>query len=549
MKTNKKLKNTVITLSSILSLSLLGGGFLASLNQTSLNSNLPFNAETEIYSEEIDYSTKIQTQAGSSLYIDSEGNLYTFGNNEYGQLGVGEKIDEEGDLINFNTPQQIVVGNNEKVVQAGFTNSYTSSLISTYAITESGDLYMWGGNFNNNLGVDPYSGAVLSPQKINFPNGEKVTKVEHSDGLKNAYYTIALTESGNVYVWGDNSEGQLGLGYTSSANDPVTTPTLVEIEEIKNEKIVDISNNGQLQAVTESGDLYMWGDNIAGQVGSGDNQNSVIVTPTKIKIGENEKVKNAHTNTYLSYVITKTDKLYAWGLNSQYSLGNESQENSYEPILIDLVPGSEEDTVAEAWVSVYDSYAITTDGTLYKWGINNDGQVGNGTSGTGEEVTKPLEIDVVPGEVDNIKPIQSNYETDTSSFAITEDGNIYTWGSNNNGQLGLSKDDNPIDEPELVNLNDEKAIYADIAGNSFILTDQGNLYFFGSNTYGELGNGDENNDNQNTPVLIAKNIFYKIDNDNSLSAGAIAGIVIGSIAGAALIGAGSWYFIKKRKEA
>ena len=58
MKTNKKLRNTVITLSSILSLSLLGVGFLASLNQASLNADLPFNEKAEVYSEEIDYSTK-----------------------------------------------------------------------------------------------------------------------------------------------------------------------------------------------------------------------------------------------------------------------------------------------------------------------------------------------------------------------------------------------------------------------------------------------------------------------------------------------------------
>ena len=221
------------------------------------------------------------------------------------------------------------------------------------------------------------------------------------------------------------------------------------------------------------------------------------------------------------------------------------------PVLIDPDPESEDDQIAEAWVSYYDSYAITTDGTLYKWGINGSGQVGNGTSGADKEVTKPIEIDVVPGEEDNIKPIQSNYQNDTSVFAITEDGDIYTWGSNNQGQLGLGKEDDPIDEPEQINLNGEKAIYADIGLHSFILTDQGNLYFFGYNESGQVGNGDSGIDSdQSSPILIADNIFYNINtNSSSLSAGAIAGIVIGSIAGAALIGAGSWYFIKKRKEA
>ena len=342
----------------------------------------------------------------------------------------------------------------------------------------------------------------------------------------------------------------MGLGADANENQfsEVVEPQLIDISAT-DEKIVDISNSGQMQALTADGELYMWGFNLAGQVGSG-NFDKYIEMPTKVNLDSNtsNKVVSADTNFGISYVITELGELYAWGANGQYSLGNNSTSNSNKPVLIDLDKESEEDKVAEAFVAFEKSYAITENGDYYSWGINDEGQVGNGTNGEDKEVSEPIKIDVVPGQDDNIKPIKTNYEEYNASFAITQQGEVYSWGNNDSGKLGLGKDGNPIKKPEKVNLSGEKVIYADFASHSFILTDQGNLYFFGDNSNGQLGNGDSGDDAyQSSPVLIVDNIFTP--ETSGLSGGAIAGIVIGSITGAVLIGAGSWYFIKKRKAA
>ena len=545
MKNNIKWKNKVITLNLFLLPTLLIWSFLASLNQVNLNSNFLLPNQAITYSEEIDYSSKIQTSINSSsLYIDENGQLYTFGNNSYGQLGVGEKRDENDNLINYSTPQKIIIGDNKKVSQAGFFSFFNSELSSAYAITQDGELYTWGYNEGNALGLDNKNSIIWTPQKVTFPNDEKVTKIEIGYSFDpNLISAIALTELGNVYVWGDNSENQLGLGNSFADQAEITTPQLLNID---NQQIVDISNSGQMQALTANGELYMWGYNDSGEVGV-NTFDKYITTPTKVTFDTNtsSQIASADTNTYLSYAITKSGQLYAWGNNNQYSLANPNG-NSNTPLLINLESDSNETImVEEAFVAFESSYAITTNGNFYSWGKNAYGQVGNEST---SEVITPYKVDIVSEQADNIQPIKTHYELATSSFAITDQGDLYTWGDNTNLQLGLTKGNSKILTPELVNLDNEKVVNADIGAHSFILTDQGNLYFFGNNDHGQLGNGDNSGQDQNNPVLIDNIFDSSAKSNSSLPAWAIALIVIFVIILLILICIGSWNFIQKRKE-
>ena len=311
--------------------------------------------------------------------LTNSGDMYVWGNNYLGQLGDGTMID---------SLSPIKVMSNIKSISLGYRSSY--------AVTNNGDLYSWGYNEYGQIGNGTTSNAK-SPVKIM----SDIRSIYASQ-----YMAAAITNSGDLYTWGRNSDGELGTGTVGLGNGGYCSVPVKVLSHVKS--IVSQKNYYPFTAaITESGELYMWGSNYYGQIATGTGY-----VPTKIM----DNVKFVSVGGRHTAAITKTGDLYTWGSNYYGQLGNGKTTNSSSPIKI-------MSNVQFVSLGLDHTVAITNSGDLYAWGYNYDGQIGNGSKNN--NVLSPQKI------MNNCaKSYTSNYRT----AAITYDngvlgGYFYIWGN------------------------------------------------------------------------------------------------------------------------
>jgi alpha-tubulin suppressor-like RCC1 family protein len=280
--------------------------------------------------------------------------------------------------------------------------------------------------------------------------------------------------------------------------------------------------------ITTNGDLYTWGDNVSGCLGDG----TTTDRSTPVKIMSN--VASVSLGNNHSAAITTNGDLYTWGYNSYGKLGDETTTDRSTPVKImsniasvslsgghsaaittsgDLYTwgwnafgqlGDETRTdsstpvkimsnVASVSLGKYHSAAITTSGDLYTWGLNTEGEIGDGTSGILKSVkSTPVKI------MSNVASVSlGQYH----SAAITTNGDLYTWGSNKYGQLGNGTN---TDSSTPVKIMSNVASVSLGLSHSAAITTNGDLYTWGENDYGQLGDGTTTD--RSTPVKIKSNI-------------------------------------------
>ena len=182
--------------------------------------------------------------------------------------------------------------------------------------------------------------------------------------------------------------------------------------------------------------------------------------------------------SYHSAAITEDGSLYMWGGNSCGQLGNGTKDNSLVPVKI-------MDKVKTVSLGELHSAAITEDGSLYMWGLNEDGRLGNGTT---ENSSVPVKI------MGNVKAVSLGWYL---SAAITEDGSLYMWGRNAYGQLGNgTTEDSSVPVKIMDNVKAVSLGYY----HSAAITEDGSLYMWGYNGQGRLGNG--TTEDSSVPVKI-----------------------------------------------
>ncbi|MDQ1266774.1 MAG: hypothetical protein QG635_1926, partial [Bacteroidota bacterium] len=277
-----------------------------------------------------------------SLAINTYGKLYSWGNNSGGELG-------NGYTGNRNNPGQI--GNAEdKWSFISASAFYSNSL----GVTEEGWMLGWGRNDYGQVG-DGTRQPKYSPIQIWGHDWAKVSV--------RGFHTLAITTDGKLYAWGRNNYGQLG--------DSSFFDSLIPERIGKDQTWVSVSaGNSHSLAISSEGRLYGWGLNNKGQVGN--NSSETTIVPTRLGNGTNWAVVCAGDDN--SFAITKDGKLYGWGDNYHYQLGGNNNYDKAAPTLI-------VSNVKWAKVSAgsWHTMAITTDGKLYGWGDNTYGQIGDGT--------------------------------------------------------------------------------------------------------------------------------------------------------------------------
>ena len=400
---------------------------------------------------------------------DSDGKVTMYlpnGNHTFTASYNGQTESTTTTVNNAETTAEIVIGTSQsnpdydfssigEIVQVAAGDSHSA------AVTKDGDLYMWGRNYYGQLGV--YSNADSKiPIKVNNSSSTLPEKSVKYIAL-GYYHSAAITKDGSLYMWGRNNYGQLGDGTTTDRYTPVKIM----------DNVASVSLGGSHSAaVTKDGSLYMWGDNGNGRLDDGTTTDRY--TPVKIM----DNVASVSLGSSHSAAITKDGSLYMWGYNYYGQLGDGTTTDRYTPVKI-------MDNVASVSLGGNHSAAITKDSNLYMWGGNGSGQLGDGTT---DNKTRPNRV------ASNVQSVKLGYIHTT---VISKDGGLYTWGYNYYGQLGNGTTTNSSNPIKIMN----DAI--DCAGgddHTIVLKKDGTVYTWGRNYNGQLGDGTTTN--RKSPVAI-----------------------------------------------
>ena len=369
-----------------------------------------------------------------SLVVKTDGTLWTWGRNNYGQLG-------NGTTDNSHVPSKVMDG----VAQVAAGNSHS------FAVKTDGSLWAWGYNSDGELG----NGTSGSGTNVSTP-------VKIMDGVAQvaagSYHSLAVKTDGSLWAWGYNYNGQLGNG-TSGSGTNVSTP--VKIMDGVAQVAAGYSHS---LAVKTDGTLWAWGYNYSGQVGNGTGTN--VSTPVKIMDG----VSKIYAGSYHSLAIKTDGSLWAWGSNGSFRLGDGTSTSRSTPVKI-------MDGVKMASGGAVNTFILKTDGSLLACGDID--YVGKLQTGTSYAIATPIEI------MNGVSEVASqNY----SIICVTTDGEVMAWGDNAYGQLGTPYT-NQLSQVKVPVSGNVESIAA--GGNSSMaVSTSGILYGWGDNGNGELGQGD-----------------------------------------------------------
>lgn len=437
-----------------------------------------------------------------SVAVNVDGSIWTWGNNDHGQLGDGTKI---------NKYKPIVVKGLPKVTKVAAGGDHT------LALDEDGNVWAWGNDEYGQLGVgDGNSNKYRSyPIKINSINNI----IDISAGED---FSLAVRNDGTVWAWGYNAHGQLGNGNTTESSIPLQV-TLQDGSYLSDIKSVSAGQEHSA-AVSNGGNIYVWGYNFFGQLGTGNvgyskasysdiieksplNKNLNIPYATLAEINNADQVECGSNHTI---VIKKDGSIYGCGL------------------------GIAEKAVSIVRTTTRGTYSSKYDSSMFLRISNRDGSYSSGPNDSG-----PILIpSSVTGEIENVVDVGAGYDGMVNSglyeyngyfeiglcTALTSNGQVYNYDT----YVGSSYTNRILDGPHYHNgsyranfvpvktgIEENAPVLDNIVSidsgsyHTLAINNVGRVFSWGVNYKGQLGLGSEYN--SNTPYNYAKEIIFDTD--------------------------------------
>jgi hypothetical protein len=333
----------------------------------------------------------------------ASGSIECWGSNLYATLGIGWK-----DAMVHTTPT--VIGTLQGMTSVFCGESHVCG------IDQTGELWCWGSNFSGECGDGSYDGsdtAVLLPVQV-----EGIHHVVQA--ALGGSHTCALTEDGSVYCFGANDVGALGNGTTSTTKNP--SPQRV----VGLAPAVGITVGGAHScALLSTGEVWCWGYNNMGQLGTGNTDDQAVPTPVQ-KLGPGQRAVIARHA--VTCAVALSGDVSCWGY-SPYTTGSHtpSAERSIPPGLTRLYLG-------------WNHACADGNGGLYCWGANNQGEIGIGTKTPFEyaHLVSGLDAGTVAVALGGQDQPPGSPPEEGHSCVVTQGANpeIHCWGANDQGQLG-----------------------------------------------------------------------------------------------------------------
>lgn len=342
------------------------------------------------------------------------------------------------------------------------------------AVALDGDLWSWGGNDYGQLGRA--GGGNLSPGQV--MSGSSFIAVAGG-----GWHSLAVKSGGTVWAWGYNYYGQLGEDSTANNAIPQQVKGLGGSGYLTG--VISVSAGSyNSYALKSDGTVWAWGQGLGVGNGSSDQDTPVQVLDTSDPSGYLTAVVAIAGGDAHCLALKSNGKVRAWGYNLNGQLGNNTTNNStfatkvYTP---GTPPLSELSDVVAIAAGFNHSVALKSDKTVWTWGDDDWGQVGNGST-TGDQW--------LPGSIGLSDVISIGAGADYC-LARKSDGTAWAWGRNHAYQLGLG-DTTARNAPVQIstsNLSDVGAIVASKASHSFVIGYNRTLRGWGANYYGQVGDG------------------------------------------------------------
>ncbi len=386
--------------------------------------------------------TKVITGDLYSAAIDESGSVYTWGRGSYGVLGDNNTATHTVTMpTNISSRGDLA----SKTIVDISTSTYGSFIL---ALTDEGQVIGWGYNSNGRLLGVATPANVATPTLINTGDmaNKNITAISAGEA-----FSVALDSDGTVYTWGYNGSGQLGDGTVVSPKLPVN---ISSSGALAGKTITGIAAGGANgYAIDSDGKAYGWGHNAQGSVGNGTLIASAPYaqsTPAAISMNGallGKRISDISGGYLFAIALTTDGDVYSWGYNAQGQLGDNTTSNRYSPVAVYSGGAISGKTIVAISSGASTSGVIDDSGAVYGWGNNQYGQLGNGATATTQAA--PVFTDVTP-ITSGGSSVGSISAGGTSSSIIDNQGNIFSYGRNDYGQLGDGTTTSPVTSPVLV---------------------------------------------------------------------------------------------------
>jgi alpha-tubulin suppressor-like RCC1 family protein len=353
----------------------------------------------------------VATGVNHTLGLRHDGTLYAWGKNDWGQLGI-DSTDKYKDR-----PVQVGTDDDWVAIGGGWSHSV--------GLKSDGTLWAWGRLYNSPHNTNP-TGLIIEYGLKPVQIGTRSDWASISAGYNNAF---AITKTGELYAWGNNTNGKLGIRSEESKAEPFQVGSTADWSFVS-------SGRDNTVATQKDGTLWVWGK-------GGEIFKDKQLEPMQIMPGV--RWASAIVGNGFATALDTNGYLWTWGKDTNGALGNGSAniKDPYTPEKIE--PG-------KTWLSVSNAvsdtvFAIDSNGDLFAWGSNNPyNQLGIGGGGGIKESPVPVTASSGSNKWMNVIVCAA------FGLGVQEDGSLWAWGHNTFGQLGNGDHDSGLDtNPDFTN--------------------------------------------------------------------------------------------------